>query len=172
MKKYHFYLLYLVAIPGILGSKQLSLRVVSTECETTDDSLVKFDRCSVDKNAKNQMAWNVDLQLLQVVRTVEIEAKLLRKVNKKFQPFLYEDTVDLCDFLKRQQKRHIFWGRVYKMALKYSNLNHSCPFDHSIVIRDFLFDDDVFKALPFPRGHYLIDLHFMLNSIFCGILVI
>ncbi|XP_061396004.1 uncharacterized protein LOC133331638, partial [Musca vetustissima] len=110
------------------------------------------------------MAWNVDLQLKQAVRSVEIEAKLLRKVNKKFEPFLYEDTVDLCDFLERPQKRHIFWGRVYKMALKYSNLNHTCPFEDLILVRNFLFDDDVFKVLPFPRGHYMMDLRFLLNG--------
>lgn len=122
------------------------------------------------------------MYILYIILFFQINAKLFRKVNKKFHPFLYDDTIDLCDFLKRQQKRHIFWGMVYKMLLKYSNLNHTCPyevnisihikhnywgfqyFQHTIIIDKFTYDNDVFKVLPIPKGQYKMKFLAILNG--------
>lgn len=56
----------------------------------------------------------------------QIHSQLLQKQKNEFQPFLYNDIIDLCDFIKNQ-KRNILWNFVYETTKRYSNLNHSCP---------------------------------------------
>lgn len=56
-----------------------------------------------------------------------MNAQFFRK-SHDYRPFLYNDTVDVCGFLKKQNQ-YKFWKRIYSFVLPYTNANHSCPYN-------------------------------------------
>ncbi|XP_016982172.1 uncharacterized protein LOC108046794 [Drosophila rhopaloa] len=75
-----------------------------------------------------------------------------------YKPFLYNVTVDGCKFLKHK-KSYPVANYLYSLFGSHSNMNHSCPYDHDIIVdkltTDFL-NSQVTKVLPFPEGDYLL----------------
>lgn len=60
---------------------------------------------------------------------------MMRKIGKEFRPFFGEATIDVCDFLK-DYKRQIPWGLLFERMIKYSNINHSCPYKVSKLLKN------------------------------------
>ncbi|XP_073821318.1 uncharacterized protein [Musca autumnalis] len=44
------------------------------------------------------------------------------------------------------------------VIMKESNLNHSCPYDHDIIVDNLILDEHKFSFFPLPRGDYMFQL--------------
>ncbi|ALC45452.1 CG33752 [Drosophila busckii] len=88
---------------------------------------------------------------------------ILRKLNG-YHPFLYNLTVDFCRYMKHPNPMVVFY--YFQRAFQpYSNLNHTCPYNHDVIVNDFVLDDKMFDKLPLPKGNYLLLLKIAINSI-------
>ncbi|KNC31350.1 hypothetical protein FF38_02847, partial [Lucilia cuprina] len=87
----------------------------------------------------------------------QIWGQLLRKSNE-YRPFLYNTTVDLCKFLKNGNK-FLFWKIVYNVMKPFTNLNHSCPINHDIILDNLIVEERSMKLILFPAGEYQIRLN-------------
>lgn len=67
---------------------------------------------------------------IKIFPKLQIHGQLLHKFRNDYRPFLYNDLVDYCDFIK-SSKRHLLWHFIYETTKKFSNLNHTCPINVS-----------------------------------------
>ncbi|XP_046809141.1 uncharacterized protein LOC124420442 [Lucilia cuprina] len=142
------------------------VKITKFMCETVDTSFIEFPICDLSRIGGNVMALNMYGKLnMKNVENITILAKLFRKINNKFRPFLYDDVIDYCDF-HLNAKRHVFWNILYKNLGKFSNMNHSCPYNHDLIIRNLTFDISNLKVVPIPRGEYMIQYKYVVWSIY------
>uniref|UniRef100_A0A1I8NL68 Uncharacterized protein n=1 Tax=Musca domestica TaxID=7370 RepID=A0A1I8NL68_MUSDO len=74
-----------------------------------------------------------------------------RKGNNGYRPFMYNDTLDFCRFYKNSN-RFIFWKIVFfSIVAPSSNINHTCPFDHDIIVENLILNSEMFKMIPLPE---------------------
>ncbi|XP_017038352.1 uncharacterized protein [Drosophila kikkawai] len=85
-----------------------------------------------------------------------IHVQVFKRLNG-YKPFLFNFTVDACQFLKgkRNKVTQFFYNLI---APPYSNISHPCPYNHDVFIElpityvNHLLD----TVLPVPEGNYLI----------------
>ncbi|XP_017037652.1 uncharacterized protein [Drosophila kikkawai] len=85
-----------------------------------------------------------------------VNISLYRKFSG-YRPFLYNITVDFCDFY--HHKARYPWLKIGHEALsKFSNLNHSCPYNHDIIVSGMILNDGMLQKTPFPTGSYMLQV--------------
>ncbi|XP_017105775.3 uncharacterized protein [Drosophila bipectinata] len=89
---------------------------------------------------------------------VWINWSIFRRYNG-YQPFLYNISTDFCQLMKNVNKLS-FESLVINAIMTKSNLNHTCPYNHDIILDNLEFSDDFLKKLPLPQGDYKIQLRF------------
>ncbi|KNC28489.1 hypothetical protein FF38_05558, partial [Lucilia cuprina] len=136
-----------------------------------------FNLCLLQSNNKINVFWNQMYRIwakysnIKYSCPLEIIAKLFRKANNKYRPFLYDDVIDYCEF-HNNAKRHIFWNLLYTNLGKFSNMNHSCPYDHDLIVKNLTFDVGNLKVVPIPRGEYMIQYKYLVWTIYrCQLMV-
>ncbi|XP_073821315.1 uncharacterized protein [Musca autumnalis] len=83
----------------------------------------------------------------------EVNLALFKKVNG-YKPFLYNTTIDFCMFMTNRNK--FKFAKIFQdILMEESNLNHTCPFDHNLIVDNLILDERKFAFLPLPRGDYM-----------------
>uniref|UniRef100_A0A1I8MIV3 Uncharacterized protein n=1 Tax=Musca domestica TaxID=7370 RepID=A0A1I8MIV3_MUSDO len=85
-----------------------------------------------------------------------VNLSFYKKLNG-YRPFLYNITHDFCWFMENR-KRIMLAKIILDLFLKESNINHTCPFDHNIIVDNVILHESQFKLLPFPRGDYMMQV--------------
>uniref|UniRef100_A0A1I8MJZ6 Uncharacterized protein n=1 Tax=Musca domestica TaxID=7370 RepID=A0A1I8MJZ6_MUSDO len=141
------------------------MNLTKTECKVLDPTFVNFKICDVDRQNNRKPVINIHADLLQKINSIVINAKLYRKAGKKLQPYLYNDLFDFCNLARKKGSRNHFWSTYYEKFTKYTNMNHTCPYEKNIIIRNMTFDDEAFQIFPMPRGKYMIEWNYVMNGI-------
>ncbi|KAH8401271.1 hypothetical protein KR009_004213, partial [Drosophila setifemur] len=84
-----------------------------------------------------------------------------------YKPFLYNVTVDACRFYHNPRSNPVA-GYFYDFFKKFSNMNHSCPYDHDLFVDKLTaewINDRFSRILPFPEGNYLIKMDWIAYKI-------
>ncbi|KAH8243865.1 hypothetical protein KR032_010835, partial [Drosophila birchii] len=81
---------------------------------------------------------------------------LFRRFNG-YKPFLFNKSVDICDFF-RHKKRYPFVNLVFEAYRNFSNVNHSCPYNHDLIIDRMVLDDKMLSLAPVPNGIYKLSI--------------
>ncbi|KAH8382412.1 hypothetical protein KR009_003382, partial [Drosophila setifemur] len=127
------------------------------KCTSLDRDFCGFEYCflkSVNRTFK-YLSLKVNLYKTPITR-VHVNLGLLKRANG-YKPFLYNITVDACRYLKNPKSNPV-GTFLYGIFRTFSNMNHSCPFDHDLIVEKLTssFSNMQFtKVLPFPRGDYL-----------------
>ncbi|XP_016997953.2 uncharacterized protein [Drosophila takahashii] len=102
---------------------------------------------------------NMDCFLTMTFIKPTIRLQILRKdYSNKFQPFLVNTTIALCDVIERRS--YIPYGvMIWKQLKRYSNVNHSCPFSGHLSLRNAYMPTELFP--PFPLGLYQFHFTFL-----------
>ncbi|KAI8116115.1 hypothetical protein CVS40_11759 [Lucilia cuprina] len=129
----------------------LTVKFTKFQCFEFDKPFADIPKCYLKVVARDKVALNIHVRLHQVpVPNVSINAAVLIKGStQNYRPFLYNNTLDYCKFLKNPN-RHPFW------KIPASNINHTCPFSHDIIVQNLILDSSMFKIIPFPSGDYLV----------------
>ncbi|XP_044250865.1 uncharacterized protein, partial [Drosophila takahashii] len=94
--------------------------------------------------------------LKKPITKVKVNVALLKLLNG-YKPFLYNLTVDACRFIKNPKANPI-GNYIHSFFKDYSNMNHSCPVDHDIILEKLPIghpNTQVTEVLPVPHGDYL-----------------
>ncbi|KAH8365896.1 hypothetical protein KR093_007002, partial [Drosophila rubida] len=87
---------------------------------------------------------------------MQINIKALR-FDHGYKPFFFDITFDACKYLKDPKNAMV--NLFFKAVRQASNLNHSCPYNHDIIV-DKLWtgnlEDEFLNYLPIPVGEYCI----------------
>ncbi|XP_023158871.1 uncharacterized protein LOC101450628, partial [Ceratitis capitata] len=130
------------------------IKFTNIKCIALDKSFVAFPQCELKALSRNQAALSMITKLSQLpVENIILNLDLYKRANG-YRPFMYNLTMDFCQFM-RNKKRIPFVKLLMDTLELYSNLNHSCPFDHNIIIKDMVLKAESMKYLPAPNGDYL-----------------
>ncbi|XP_037812574.1 uncharacterized protein LOC119604172 [Lucilia sericata] len=137
----------------------LTVKFTKFECFEFDKPFADIPKCYLKALARNKVALNLHVRLHQVpVPNVSVNAAYFVKGStQNYRLFLYNNTVNFCKFLKNPNN-YPFWKIVYSIIKTASNINHTCPYNHDIIVEHLVLDSDMFKVIPFPTGDYLVIL--------------
>lgn len=146
-------------------------------CESYDKSLTVFHYCRLKAYSRTKTSLHINATFLHPINSISVRFQMLKRANG-YKPFLFDITVDACQFLRKPNNPVI--KIVYNMIKDASNINHSCPYVVRFLIKiiynyiSFLIDlqgtvvlNDFHRIslpLPFPSGDYLSRLDFLING--------
>ncbi|XP_019893296.1 uncharacterized protein LOC109613179 [Musca domestica] len=133
------------------------LRFANVRCKEFHPEFASFEICRIKMIRRGVSALNIHVKLHQIpVTNVSVNLSLYKKANA-FQPFLYNNTGDFCAF-QRNRKRMPFLNIFFNAFMSTSNINHTCPFDHDIIVENLVLKEEMFRMLPIPNGEYMFNL--------------
>ncbi|KAH8250948.1 hypothetical protein KR032_001794, partial [Drosophila birchii] len=101
-----------------------------------------------------------------MIYILQVNGALFKRVSG-YRPFMFNVTVDACRFLNNTKSNPL--ASYFLEFLKpYSNMNHTCPFDHDLIVDKIsvgFINHQVTKVLPFPEGAYMLETHWMAYDI-------
>lgn len=86
-----------------------------------------------------------------------MSTKLYRRFNH-FRPFLIDLDTDVCDFMGNKSKRQLLADGIFPKVMPYTNLNHSCPYEGEVWLRNFEVDLRFINLFQVPTGYYRLDV--------------
>ncbi|XP_023179593.2 uncharacterized protein LOC111605350 [Drosophila hydei] len=135
-------------------------RFTNVKCTSYDESFSKFRKCKLNVLGRGIIAADVFISLFKLpINNVHINWSIWRRYNT-YQPFLHNISCNLCN-LFTNMKKIAFESLVLKAIQSSSNLNHTCPYNHDIIVDNLVFTDEMLQSLPLPQGDYKIQLRFM-----------
>lgn len=96
-------------------------------CESYNLSWVTIDTCRLRAVQRNKTVFNVDLTLLQPVKSLTIRLQVLKKANG-YKPWIIDTTFDACQFLRAKKKKNLIAKLILDLFQDFSTFNHSCPY--------------------------------------------
>uniref|UniRef100_A0A1I8NL96 Uncharacterized protein n=1 Tax=Musca domestica TaxID=7370 RepID=A0A1I8NL96_MUSDO len=151
-----FYLLWVIALIVFHKAQSRKVKFTKLECFELDKPFATIKKCQLKALSRYRSALFVHVALHQVpVNNVSVNARFFRKGSNGYRLFMYNNTLDFCAFLKNPN-RFMFWKIVFtNLILPFSNINHTCPFDHDIIVEKLILDSEMFKMIPFPADEYM-----------------
>ncbi|XP_069968059.1 uncharacterized protein [Bactrocera oleae] len=131
------------------------IKFTNLKCVAYDKLFADFRQCRLKVLSRNAVAVSLHVQLFQVpVNNVTVNLDVYKKANG-YRPFMFNITADFCQFLKN--KKRIPFGKLLMDTVEiYSNINHTCPFDHDIIAKDMVLKSEQMQLLPVPMGDYML----------------
>ncbi|XP_016988848.1 uncharacterized protein LOC108051301 [Drosophila rhopaloa] len=110
----------------------------------------------------NKAVAQMDVDLVKPLYNISVRIQLFKRdYSNKFQPFLIDVTVNVCDLFSRRS--FMAYGLiVLKVTKRFSNFNHSCPYDGHLFARDAYLDESFIPNF-WPLGLYKINISIMEN---------
>ncbi|XP_070851639.1 uncharacterized protein [Drosophila suzukii] len=137
------------------------------KCMSLDKEFSDFEYCTLKAVNRSYKYISTKVKLFQVpVTKVKVNFGLYKRFSG-YRPFLYNVTVDACNFLKNK-KRNPIASYFYDFIKDISNMNHTCPFDHDLVwdkLSTEHINHRVTNILSFPEGDYMMEMHWIAYDI-------
>ncbi|XP_016965225.1 uncharacterized protein LOC108034778 [Drosophila biarmipes] len=153
----------------LLGSTLVNgaFQLQNVVCETLDTSVSEFTRCEMKIIRRGVAAFYMDWKLNKVpINNVDINVALYKKSNG-YRPYLFNQSLDFCYYMRKPQA-HPLIHMLHRVFLPASNINHSCPYDHDLKIKDLVYTKNDLKDLPIPNGEYMIQLKVATEKAYCA----
>ncbi|EDV37331.1 uncharacterized protein Dana_GF13392 [Drosophila ananassae] len=150
-------LMFLGACLLFLGTCQGYVRFTNLKCESLDEKFILFPTCRLNVIGRGVIAANVYAKLLKLpITRMVMRFNIFRKLNG-YHPFLFNVSHEICHFLKNPNRKQVFYY-FHRAFMSYSNLDHPCPYNHDVVVRNCSLEDKMFKMVPLPKGSYKLTL--------------
>ncbi|XP_017065638.2 uncharacterized protein LOC108104205 [Drosophila eugracilis] len=139
----------------------------NVNCTTLDKDFADFEYCYLKSVNRSYKYMSIKVNLFKTpITKVKFRAMVFKRFSG-YRPFMFNITVDACRFLRNTKSNPI--AAYFLDFLKpYSNMNHSCPFNHDLILDklDINFvNHQLTKVLPFPEGDYLLETHWIAYEI-------
>ncbi|XP_075158070.1 uncharacterized protein LOC142231343 [Haematobia irritans] len=134
MKKYWFVSLlsYTLLVTGALSFNLDFKRLV---CSSVDANFSRFDLCEVRSNKNSGSSFSITLRLLKgPVKNCIVNTQFYN-IQGKQQLLITNRTWDGCKAL-RSTRKFLPILFLLNLANKYTNMNHTCPYNHTIIVRN------------------------------------
>ncbi|XP_059217510.1 uncharacterized protein LOC106083314 [Stomoxys calcitrans] len=132
------------------GSKY---KFTNIKCQDHDKSFSHFEQCQLKVVKRGVVTLNVRVDLYKSpVTNSTMNVTILKKSNG-YRAIIPNTTIDVCEYFKNT-KRFPIIRMIFAIFEEASNLNHTCPYYDSIIIKDLLLEEKNFVMFPFPPGDY------------------
>ncbi|XP_053954821.1 uncharacterized protein LOC128861000 [Anastrepha ludens] len=147
-------LIYFLALFRLANSY---VKFTNIQCTALDKPFADFQKCRLSIPKRGVVALSIHVKLFQIpVNNVSINLSLFKRASG-YRPFLYNVSTDFCAFMANRN-RFPFLKIFFDIVLKDSNINHTCPYNHDIIVRNLVLFDRMFGLLPVPEGDYMFKL--------------
>ncbi|XP_017065643.2 uncharacterized protein LOC108104211 [Drosophila eugracilis] len=133
-------------------------------CKSYDPQFGEFEYCylkSINRSYK-YISGRFKPKSLPISK-LKVNVALWKRFNG-YKPFMYNITFDVCLFLNNRKPNPVI-KFIHDSHSNFSNLNHSCPLNHDIILEKLPIDvvnHRFTNVLPFPEGDYLIRLYWLI----------
>ncbi|BFG04185.1 uncharacterized protein DMAD_03210 [Drosophila madeirensis] len=154
--------LFVAAVIGLWSvrcgvGRRSNSRFTNLKCESYDESFAKFSSCKLNLLGRGRAGVNIRLEMFQLpITNVWMNWSMDRRYNG-WRPLLYNVSKDVNSLS--------FEGLVINAIMTRSNVNHTCPYNHEVILDNLEFTDDFLRNLPLPQGDYKIQLRFATNKV-------
>lgn len=126
------FLFAIVVLPGIIENAFFTLNKVV--CHTFDKSFVDFATCEMKIRRRGVAYFNLNMTLhKKPIDSIVLNLELFKKSNG-YRPFLFNQTIDFC-YYQRNPMAYMLFQSFHKTFLAVSNINHTCPYNVSIMYK-------------------------------------
>ncbi|KAH8390570.1 hypothetical protein KR215_005214 [Drosophila sulfurigaster] len=133
-------------------------RYTNVKCVETSPLYVTFRQCHLKVLGRGLISLTVQAVLLKdPITNGKVNLGLWRKYNG-FRPFMFNTTFDFCKMVSTSKYKLSFEKVFHDAVAQNSNINHSCPYDKELYIRNWVLKEEQLKLLPLPSGEYQIKL--------------
>ncbi|XP_075163255.1 uncharacterized protein LOC142235889 [Haematobia irritans] len=140
-----------------------STKFTNFQCEVLDSSFCTFDECKLKVITRGLVGVNMRLRFFELpVSNVSLKMGLYKKAGS-YKPFFYNTSANFCRFVK-DTSMNFFMKFIFNFITEYSNINHSCPYDHDVIIKDMIAPEEKFRLLPIPIGEYMLRIIIIINK--------
>ncbi|XP_017840224.1 uncharacterized protein LOC108598118 [Drosophila busckii] len=123
-----------------------------------------FKKCELKMIRRGVAAFSMYAAVYKLpVKNVYANLELHRRSNG-YKPFLFNQSLDYC-FYMRNPKAYAFINSIHDTFLNYSNMNHTCPYNHDIIINDMEYGKNSFNQIPLPNGEYILCLKLAVSKV-------
>ncbi|XP_033241757.1 uncharacterized protein [Drosophila pseudoobscura] len=152
-------ILSLLVILHLVLESTSKLEFTNVKCTSLDENFTKFEYCYLKSINRTYKYLSLRANLLNTpVTKIKLNFSLFKRFSG-YRPFLYNMTVDSCRFLANT-KSYPIPAFFYGLFSNFSNMNHTCPYDHDLIIDKLSIasvNHQLTKVLPFPEGDYLVE---------------
>ncbi|XP_050332809.1 uncharacterized protein LOC126760998 isoform X2 [Bactrocera neohumeralis] len=151
--KFHWLaFIYLLILSGFVDT---FTRLTNIDCKAFDKPFADFKSCRLHVPKRGEIALSLHVRLFQIPVN-NINVSFFKKASG-YRPFLYNISANFCEVMANK-KRFPFLKIFFDIIAKDSNINHTCPYNHDIIVKNLVLRDDMFGRLPVPAGEYLFRL--------------
>uniref|UniRef100_A0A6P4EWE2 Uncharacterized protein LOC108044774 n=1 Tax=Drosophila rhopaloa TaxID=1041015 RepID=A0A6P4EWE2_DRORH len=151
-----FTVIFFILINFISNSNSL-FKVTNIKCQCYDKTFCDFPQCELKVLGRGKVGIFIYTKIHQLpIKKVLVNLSLFRKFSG-YRPFMYNLTVDFCNFIKNKD-RFPWFNIVHDSISNFSNVNHSCPYNHDLIVSKMVLSDLMLKKTPFPTGSYMFQL--------------
>ncbi|XP_065361942.1 uncharacterized protein LOC135955520 [Calliphora vicina] len=146
-----------VILSSVLALTLGNARFTNIKCEVLDPQFANLPKCQLKMVQRGVAALDIYVKLFQLpLNNISVTSALYKKASG-FRPFLYNTTLNFCEYMKNK-KKYPFFNIVVDVFNKNSNVNHTCPYNHDIILHNVILKDSMFKHLPLPEGEYMVHI--------------
>ncbi|XP_037721101.1 uncharacterized protein LOC119554309 [Drosophila subpulchrella] len=140
----------------LVGKMSAKVEFTNIKCTSLDKNFDDFEYCRLKSVNRTFKYISLKVNLYKIpINKVKVNFVLLKRFSG-YKPFLYNITADACKILKYPKSNQVF-GFFHSLFRDYSNMNHTCPFNHDLIVdklsAEFI-NTQFTKVLPFPLGDY------------------
>ncbi|XP_016996820.2 uncharacterized protein [Drosophila takahashii] len=158
-----------VAIIWLLRDSHALFKFTNIKCTCYEKSYCELRRCELKLLGRGIVALFLHIQNNQLpINTSVFTLTLFRRLNG-YKPFLYNVTVDNCSFMKHK-KRYPYFNLVHDAMRNFTNLNHTCPYSHDIIVNRMVLNDNMMAKLPLPTGFYKLKFNWKTGGVWRGVI--
>ncbi|KNC21926.1 hypothetical protein FF38_12130 [Lucilia cuprina] len=157
----HLLLALVLFLPPVL----LFSKFTNLHCEDHDLKFSRFEKCKLVVLRRGLVVMNIHVSLYQTpVTNISINVGLYKRANG-YRPFLWNISQDACLFFARQNRFPVL-KFMLDLITEHSNINHTCPYNNDVIVKDLYLDSKYFKLMPFPVGQYMYKINvFVYNDL-------
>ncbi|KAH8301932.1 hypothetical protein KR044_000961, partial [Drosophila immigrans] len=125
------------------------------KCIPLNETYGKFEVCRIKAVNRTHKYLSLHETFNVILYNLKMNIKVLR-FNHGYKPFFFDLTFDACKYLKNQNDRII--NLFFNTFKKRSNLNHTCPYNHDLIVDKFWtgnHEAKFHKYIPIPNGDYV-----------------
>ncbi|XP_043656910.1 uncharacterized protein LOC122622502 [Drosophila teissieri] len=126
------------------------------KCISHDETFATFEYYFLKAINRTYKYFSFKVKLHQLpVRKVKVNFALYQRLNG-YKPFLYNVTIDGCKYMANRKTNPVVTF-FYSLFGPYSNINHSCPYNHDLIVEKVpcsYIEAQFTNTLPFPKSSY------------------
>ncbi|XP_037722619.1 uncharacterized protein LOC119555354 [Drosophila subpulchrella] len=135
-------------------------------CSSYNLDYLSFPTCQIKAVNRTHKYINIYAKIYKFPVTESWINVKFRRFDNGYKPFFLDLSYDGCKFMKKQD--NIIAQAFYRTFQRSSNMNHTCPYNHDIII-DKLYTGNLEKEfgrfIPIPNGAYALYTEWRINNV-------